>query len=55
MAHHHNRSSKSRSDKGATSGKYPVVLNNGKTIIYISDKSREAEVRAKYEMIRLIE
>ncbi len=35
---------------GSTLGKYPVVMDNGKTIIYISDKSRENEIREKYTM-----
>jgi c-di-AMP phosphodiesterase-like protein len=33
---------------GSTIGKYPVVLDNGKTIIYINDKSKENEIRQKY-------
>ena len=33
----------------STAGKYPVILDNGRTIIFISDKSRESEVREKYE------
>ena len=35
---------------GSTIGKYPVVMDNGKTIIYISDKSRENEIREKYTL-----
>lgn len=35
---------------GSTTGKYPVVLDGGKTIIYISDKSKENETRLKYKM-----
>jgi len=37
---------------GSTVGKYPVILDGGRTIIYISDKSREAEVRERYELRR---
>ena len=37
---------------GSTKGKFPVVLDDGKTIIYISDKSKEAETRLKYELLR---
>jgi hypothetical protein len=37
---------------GSTKGKYPVILDDGKTIIYISDKSKEAETRLKYELLR---
>lgn len=35
---------------GSTIDKYPVVLDGGKTIIYISDRSKEAETRLKYKM-----
>lgn len=35
---------------GSTMNKYPVVLDNGKTIIFISDKNKENEIRLKYEM-----
>lgn len=37
---------------GKTSDKYPVVFDGGKTIIYISDKSKEAETRKRYELHR---
>jgi len=33
---------------GSTADKYPVVLDGGKTIIFISDRSKEAEIRLKY-------
>jgi hypothetical protein len=33
---------------GSTIGKYPIVLDGGKTIIYISDKRDESEIRRKY-------
>jgi hypothetical protein len=35
---------------GSTTDKYPVVLDGGKTIIYISDKRKENETRLKYAM-----
>jgi hypothetical protein len=35
---------------GSTTDKHPIVLDGGKTIIYISDKRRENEVRLKYAM-----
>ncbi|MFA5973829.1 MAG: hypothetical protein WC780_15875 [Lentimicrobiaceae bacterium] len=37
---------------GSTTNMYPVVMDNGKTIVYISDKSRENEIRQKYMMQR---
>ena len=36
---------------GSIMGKYPVILDDGKTTIYISDKSKEAEIRLKYKLI----
>jgi hypothetical protein len=35
---------------GSMEGKYPIVLDGGKTIIFISDKSKEAETILRYEM-----
>jgi hypothetical protein len=37
---------------GTTAGKFPVILDGGKTIIFIADKSKEAETRLKYELRR---
>jgi c-di-AMP phosphodiesterase-like protein len=37
---------------GSTKGKYPVVLDDGKTIIYILDETRADEIKAKYELLR---
>jgi len=37
---------------GSTANKYPVILDDGKTIIFISDKSKEAETREKYKLLR---
>ena len=34
---------------GSITDKYPVILDGGKTIIFISDKSKEAETKQKYE------
>ncbi len=35
---------------GSTTDKYAVIMDNGKTIIFISDKSKEEETRLKYQM-----
>ena len=35
---------------GSTADKHPVILDGGKTIIFISDKSMEAETRYRYEL-----
>jgi hypothetical protein len=37
---------------GATKNKFPVLLRDGKTIVYISDESKAEETRIKYELIR---
>ena len=34
---------------GITSDKYAILLDDGKTIVFISDKSKEAETRLKYK------
>jgi hypothetical protein len=38
---------------GITSDKYPILLDDGKTIVFISDKSKEAETRLKYRQLGL--
>ncbi|MEI7983786.1 MAG: hypothetical protein WCI71_19210 [Bacteroidota bacterium] len=40
----------SKFQKGSLVGKYPVELDGGKTVIYISDKSREEEIKRNYEL-----
>ena len=35
---------------GSLIGKYPVILDGGKTTIFISDKNKESEARQKYEL-----
>jgi hypothetical protein len=35
---------------GSVEEKYPVVLDDGRTVVYISDKSREREVRLRYAL-----
>ena len=37
---------------GSLIGKYPVILDGGRTIIFISDKSKESETRKKYELLK---
>jgi len=34
---------------GSLVGKYPVILDGGRTTIYISDKNNESETRKNYE------
>jgi len=35
---------------GSTKGKHPVILDGGRTTIFISDESKESETRQKYEL-----
>ena len=35
---------------GSIVGKYPVILDGGKTTIFISDQSKESETRDNYEL-----
>jgi|WetSurMetagenome_2_1015567.scaffolds.fasta_scaffold924012_2 hypothetical protein len=35
---------------GSTENKYPVVLDGGRTIIYITDKRREGIIRLRYAL-----
>ena len=37
---------------GSIKDKHPVILDGGKTTIFISDKTMEAETREKYELRR---
>ncbi len=41
---------KSKLFSGSVTSKYPIMLDDGKTIIFITDQSKEAEARQKYEM-----
>jgi hypothetical protein len=42
----------SKLSNGSVADKFPVILDGGKTIIFIADKSKEAETRYKYELRR---
>ena len=50
MSNHHMKTAKQKSSTGSVTGMYPVVLDEGRTIIYISDKSMEPETRKNYEL-----
>lgn len=41
---------KSKLSSGSVIDKYPVVLDDGRTIVYIKDKSREREIRLRYSL-----
>ena len=39
-------------NSGSVTNKYPVMLDDGKTVVFISDKSLERETRDRYAMRR---
>ncbi len=52
LAIYRNKGSHSKILSGKTADKYPVILDGGRTVIFISDKSKEAETRERYELHR---
>ncbi len=40
----------SKLSAGSTSGKFPVIMDDGRTTIFISDKNDEEETRMRYEL-----
>ena len=44
---------KSKLSSGSVINKYPIILDGGKTILFISDQSKESEAREKYEMRKI--
>lgn len=54
---HRNEGSASKTDgygiknlSGSVTNKYPVVLDGGRTIIFVSDQSKATEAKANYEL-----
>lgn len=52
-SNHHRRSIKHKTETGSLTGKYPIILDDGRTIIYINDKSKEDEIRSKYALKKI--
>jgi hypothetical protein len=52
LSNHKNNIPASKMMRGSTSDKFPVVLDGGKTIIFITDRTQEAEIRYRYNMRR---
>jgi len=48
MSNHRASVPPSKLQSGSVTDKFPVVLDGGRTIIFIADKSREAAVRLRY-------
>ena len=41
-----------RLSMGSTQDKFPVVMDDGKTIVYISDEKKADETRLKYKLLK---
>jgi hypothetical protein len=50
ISNHQVKVPKAKLATGSVVGLYPVVLDDGKTIIYTSDKSKEGEIRSRYAL-----
>ena len=50
ISNHHVKVPKPKLSTGSVIGMYPVVLDDGRTVIYIKDKSKESEIRSRYEL-----
>ncbi len=50
ISNHQARVPKAKLASGSLTGLYPIIMDDGKTIIYISDKSKEGEIRSKYAL-----
>jgi len=50
LSNHKIKVPKTKVSTGSLTGKYPVVLDDGRTIIFISDKSKESETRSRYAL-----
>jgi hypothetical protein len=50
ISNHQKRIPKPKLSSGSTKGMYPVILDGGRTIIYVSDKNKEDEIRSKYAL-----
>lgn len=50
LSNHRDSVPVSKLSSGSIKDKYPVVLDDGRTIVFISDKSREREIRLRYSL-----
>ena len=50
MSNHQGTVPISKLASGSVVGLYPVIIDGGRTIIYVSDVSKEVETRKKYEL-----
>ena len=50
ISNHKVKVPKSKLSSGSVANKYPIILDDGKTVVYIADKSREREIRLLYAL-----
>jgi hypothetical protein len=50
LSNHQIKVPKSKLSSGSVADKFPVLLIDGRTVVYISDKSREREIRLRYAL-----
>jgi len=50
MSNHQEAVPKTKLFAGSVADKFPVLLDDGRTVVYISDKSREREIRLRYAL-----
>ena len=50
ISNHQVKVSRSKLSSGSVADKFPVLLDDGRTIVFIADKSREREIRLRYAL-----
>ena len=50
MSNHQGIVPKSKLTAGSIADKFPVLLDDGRTTVFITDKSREREIRLRYAL-----
>ena len=50
MSNHQEAVPKTKLSAGSVANKFPVILDDSRTVVYIDDKSREKEIRLRYAM-----
>ena len=50
LSNHQGNVPKSKLSSGSVADKFPVPLGDGRTIVFIADKSREREIRLRYAL-----
>jgi hypothetical protein len=51
MSNHQQSVPRSKLSTGSVADKFPVLLDDGRTVVYIKDKSREREIRLRYNQL----